>query len=521
MPLIRFLGASLMRRALIPLILIMAFIVMAVAFLVAQGSVTEARNTLEEKARLTAGIAALGLQEPLWNLSPDLAEATLRALAEDPDFVSVIVRDDDGKVFAKFGTDAKSELVSAIREITREDRGKVKKIGTVELALSPARSELAATTEALRILIGGVIVLLVVTGFLYAVLRSVIHPISRMTTAMSRLSQGQLETAVPAIDRADEVGAIARAVQVFKDNAVAKLRLENEQAEAAQRTEQEKRRTMHELASGFERAVGSVVSMVLTETTGMEEQAQEMTRAADRTDELANVVASATEQTSINVQTVAAASEQLAGSIDEISRRVTDSSRIVGEAVGLTRQANERVTGLADAVEKIGAVVGLINSIAGQTNLLALNATIEAARAGEAGKGFAVVASEVKALANQTGRATEDIAAQVAAIQSVTASAVDEIKSVAQVIERVDGIATSIASAVEEQGAATKEISRNVQQAASSTQNVATNIAGVTSAAGQSGKTAWAVHETARRLSLQGSLLNDEVTKFLASVRTA
>jgi methyl-accepting chemotaxis protein len=519
MLLIRFFAASLMRRALAPLIVIMALIAMAVTFAVAQANVTEARRALEEKARLTAGVAALGLQEPLWNLSPDLAEGTLRTLAEDPDFMSVVVRGDDGKVFASQGAQNPAGAVSAVREITRADRGKIKTIGTVELALSPARSQAAATEQALWTLTAGAVVLLCVTGILYLILKSIIRPISRMTEAMSRLSRGELGTAIPATERTDEVGAIARAVQVFKENALDKQRLEAEQAEAALVSEHEKRRTMQQLADGFERAVGGVVGAVISATADMEGQAQEMTRAANRTDELASAVANRTEQTSSNVQTVAAASEELTGSIDEISRQVLDSSRISSEAVDLARKADQKVASLAEAVEKIGAVVELINSIAGQTNLLALNATIEAARAGEAGKGFAVVASEVKALANQTARATGEIAAQVASIQSVTAEAVSEINGVAAVIERVNEIATTIASAVEEQGAATKEISRNVQQAANGTQEVAVHIAGVTEAASLSEKTAWTVLESSRELSMQASTLNDEVAAFLKRVR--
>lgn len=519
MLLIRFFTASLMRRALAPLIVIMAIIAMAVTLLVAQANMTEARRVLEEKARLTAGIAALGLQEHLWNLSPDLAEGTLHTLAEDPDFMSVVVRSDDGKVFASQGEENPTGAVSAVREITRADRGKIKMIGTVELALSPARSQAAAAEQALWTLTAGAMVLLGVTGILYLIVKSIIRPISRMTEAMSRLSQGELGTMIPATERIDEVGAIARAVQVFKENALDKQRLEMEQAEAALRSEHEKRHTMRQLADGFERAVGGVVGAVISATADMERQAQEMTRAANRTDELAKAVGARTEETSTNVETVAAASEELTGSIDEISRQVLNSSRISSEAVNLARKADRKIAGLAEAVEKIGAVVGLINSIAGQTNLLALNATIEAARAGEAGKGFAVVATEVKALASQTAKATDEIAAQVASIQSVTAEAVSEINGVATVIERVNEIATTIASAVEEQGAATKEISRNVQQAANGTQEAAVHIAGVTDAASLSGKTAWTVLEAARELSMQASTLNKEVAVFLDTVR--
>ncbi|WP_207484076.1 methyl-accepting chemotaxis protein [Arenibaculum pallidiluteum] len=521
MPILRYFAANLMRRALAPLVIMLALIAAGLTLLIAEANMTRARQALEEKARLTVAIASESLQEALWNLSPDLAEGTLRALAADPDFLSVLITGEDGTVFARGGSETPGPGLSAKRDITHSEQGTAKRIGAIELWVSSARSEAAARTEALWTLCAGGVVLAMVASFLYLVLRSVIRPISRMTAAMIRLSGGELGTEIPALERTDEVGAMARAVQVFKDNAAAKQRLEAEHEAAARRTEEEKRLAMVALADGFEQAVGSLMDTVMAETSDMELQAQEMTRAADRTNKLAGTVAAATEQTSANVQTVAAASEELSGSIDEISRQVLDSSRIAGEAVGLAHKANDKVASLADTVQKIGAVVELINSIAGQTNLLALNATIEAARAGEAGKGFAVVASEVKALANQTAKATEEIAAQVAAVQSVTREAVTEIHGVAGVIERVNEIATTIASAVEEQGAATKEISRNVQQAAGGTQEVAANIAGVNEAAGESGKAAWAVLETSRKLSMQATTLNEEVSAFLRSVRAA
>ncbi|TWA68662.1 methyl-accepting chemotaxis sensory transducer with Cache sensor [Azospirillum baldaniorum] len=338
---------------------------------------------------------------------------------------------------------------------------------------------------------------------------------------MRSLADGDLSTRFPEAERGDEIGAMAKAVLVFQNNARDKQRLEAEQAASAQRAEEEKHRAMLALAASFEQSIGAVVRTVSDAAATMEERAAEMSRAAAQTDELATSVAAATEQTSANVQTVAAASEELAGSIQEISRQVAESSRIAGEAVTLSGRANDKVGGLAEAVQKIGAVVQLINDIASQTNLLALNATIEAARAGEAGKGFAVVASEVKALANQTAKATEEIAAQVANIQSVTGDAVGEIQGVTQVILRVNEIATSIASAVEEQGAATREISRNVQEAAGGTQEVSANITGVTGAATQSGATARDVLEMSRQLGHQLDTLHREVGGFLQQLRAA
>ncbi|WP_448202858.1 methyl-accepting chemotaxis protein [Azospirillum sp. sgz302134] len=345
--------------------------------------------------------------------------------------------------------------------------------------------------------------------------------IRSLSDRLRALADGDVAVSFPEAGRADEIGAMARAAQVFKTNAEEKARLEADNAAAARRAEEEKRRTLERLAERFEHTVGDVMRAVSHETEALETEAQEMTRAAGQTDRLATAVAEATEQTTLNVQTVAAATEQLSSSVGEIGRQVTDASRIAGEAVTISARATGKITGLAEAVEKIGAVVGLITNIASQTNLLALNATIEAARAGDMGKGFAVVAGEVKHLANQTAQATGEIAAQVADIQTATGEAVGEIESVARVIDRVNEIATIIASAVEEQSAAAQSISRNVQQAAEGTRDVAQNIAGVSGAADQSGKMAYAVLEASRQLAQQSETLNGEIGSFLQTLRAS
>jgi methyl-accepting chemotaxis protein len=364
-------------------------------------------------------------------------------------------------------------------------------------------------------------VLLVVTAAAMVIGRSIHRPITTLSNKMHSLADGDLSITVEEAGRQDEIGTMAEAVQVFKRNAEAKQRLESEQIETKRRADEDKHRAMMQLADDFERKIGGVARKVSNETDMMEGRTQEMVRAAEQTNKLATTVATVTAQTSTNVQTVAAASEELSNSITEISRQVASSSQIAGQAVSLAERANAKIAGLASAVEKVGAVVELIHNIASQTNLLALNATIEAARAGEAGKGFAVVASEVKALANQTAKATEDIETQVTTIQAVTGEAVQEIQGVAQVIERINEVATTIASAVEEQGAATQEISRNVQQAATGTRDVSVNIDQVSSAADQSGKTAYAALEIARELAQEAESLNQEVASFLRSVRAS
>ncbi len=359
--------------------------------------------------------------------------------------------------------------------------------------------------------------LLVAWGFARAITR----PVAAMTGAMGRLAAGDLEIEVPARDNTDEIGAMAKAVQVFKDNALEVRRMEAEQAAQKERSEAEKKEALARMATAFEDGVGGVVKAVAAASTELQSAATSMTGTADQASQRSTAVAAASEQAASNVQTVAAAAEQLASSVSEISRQVAQSTKISGEAVSQANRTNATVEGLAATAQKIGDVVKLISDIAGQTNLLALNATIEAARAGEAGKGFAVVAAEVKSLANQTARATDDIGQQIGAIQSATREAVEAIKTIAGTIGSINEIATTIASAVEEQGAATQEIARNVQQAAAGTKDVSSNIGGVIEAAGETGAAAAQVQSAASELSEQSEALRRQVDTFLATVRAA
>jgi len=351
--------------------------------------------------------------------------------------------------------------------------------------------------------------------------RSITNPLRRIIDVMQALTSGNLAIAVSGIERKDEVGEVARSVEVFKQGLAETERLRQEQEETKKRNEAERRQAMLDLADRFESSVGGVVEGVSSAATELQATAQSMSATAEQTTRQSTVVAAASEETTQNVQTVASATEELSASIGEITSQVNESTRIVGEAVTQANTTNDRVRGLAEAAQKIGDVVRLINDIAGQTNLLALNATIEAARAGEMGKGFAVVASEVKTLATQTARATEEIAAQVRAIQEATNSSAEAIAGITGTINRVSEISTAIASAVEEQGAATQEISRNVQQAAQGTQEVSANIGGVTEAASQTGHAAKQVLESAGELSKNGALLRTQVQEFLRMVRAA
>ncbi len=350
--------------------------------------------------------------------------------------------------------------------------------------------------------------------------RSITRPILSMTSAMHVLAGGDKSIAIPGTERGDEVGEMAAAVQVFKDNMI-----KADQMAAEQQRDQEARNKRAEavarLTTEFDSRVGSVLGAVSAAATEMEATAGTMSSTADQTSHQASAVAAAAEQAAANVQTVASSAEELTASIHEISRQVARSTEIASAAVDKATHTHEQVRGLAEAASKIGEVVNLITDIADQTNLLALNATIEAARAGDAGKGFAVVANEVKNLASQTAKATEEISRQIRAVQQETQEAVEAINEITEVISSMNEIATTIASAVEEQGAATAEIARNVEEAAAGTGEVTSNIVGVNQGAGETGSAAGEVLEASRELSQQADTLKGVVETFLRDVRAA
>ena len=353
------------------------------------------------------------------------------------------------------------------------------------------------------------------------VARSISRPIVRMTEAMTELANGNVKIVPPGVGRKDEVGAMASAVQVFRDNMIEAERLRTEQTEAEKRASGEKRATLHTFATEFQTAVGNVVDLVSSASTELEAAAQTLTKTAGTTQTLSTNVAGASDQASENMQSVAAATEELAASVGGIMRQVQESSKIAADAVRQAQQTDARMSALSKASARIGEAVKIISAIAEQTNLLALNATIEAARAGDAGKGFAVVAAEVKALASQTAKATDEIGQQIAGIQTATQESVAYSQEINTTINRISEISSMIASAIEEQGAAMQGIARNVQQAASRTAQVASNITEVNRGASETGSASAQVLSSAQGLSTESVRLKSEVEKFLAKVRAA
>jgi len=463
------------------------------------------------KARFDVDVAIHQLNDgKVKTLATTLADTTVS--------LDIVNRALSGEVFTRQGEHAGRPVGTAFGPIKSYSG---KPVAVFEIVRDA--SAYAALKHSSTVWLGLMTLAAVILSGLIAVLvgRSLARPIRALEAAMRAITAGDHNLVVPGAERADEIGSMAAAVEVFKDSLAETSRLRNAQEEQRATSEAERRETLNALASRFEEGVGHIVSSVSSSAVDLRSTAESMASTAEEATHQTDLVARVSEDVSRSSQAVAAAIEEMNASINEIAQQVNESTKVTGDAVAQANETNAGVRDLAQAAQRIGDVVKLISEIAAQTNLLALNATIEAARAGDAGRGFAVVASEVKELATQTSKATEEIAAQVAAIQSATRTSVDAIDEITQTIGRVNEIASAIASAVEEQGAATREIASNVSQAAEGTSEVSSNIAGVRDAAHETGVTAGRVVDAAAALSENGETLKQQVQAFLNEVRAA
>jgi len=460
---------------------------------------------------------ALDLPEDIHKLFVEEEPALKAYNRQAENFISIAIQD------AKEGANQSDLLFSDFEKAFETLEGVQSNVSdkVEELGKRIKEQQAAEASSALMQALIGAFFTIVMTLFVPVFSRIVLFsPWEKLIAIMAQLAKGDAGAVVTGAQRGDEIGVMASTVQVFKDSMIEGNRLKEAQEEARRRSA-ERAAKMDALTREFEANVSGVVQAVASQASQLEGSAQSMNATAEETTKQASAVAAASEQSAVNVQTVASATEELSSSIAEISRQVSHSSRIAATAVSEAGKANDMIQGLLGASQKIGEVVALINDIADQTNLLALNATIEAARAGEAGKGFAVVAAEVKNLATQTAKATEEIGAQITGVQEATQDAVKAIGSIGKTINEIDQIATTIASAVQEQGAATQEIARNVEEAAKGTQEVSSNIGGVTHAANGTGAAANKVSVAAGALTGESSKLRNVVEQFLSGIKAA
>jgi methyl-accepting chemotaxis protein len=390
----------------------------------------------------------------------------------------------------------------------------------VDRESAAAADEYNRTSHLLMIVAGVGIILGLTIGFLIGQF-GIATPIRQIVALLQKLAGGDYQVDVVGADRKDEVGDIAQAAMVFKDNGLAKIRLEAEHRETAERTAAQRKADMVQLADQFERSVGAIVEQVASAATEMQATASQLSSSAQETSAQSNSVSAAAELAAANVTSVAGSAEELGASVTEIGRQTEQSSQMTRSAVTEIEAAATTVNELSQAAARIDSIAEMISTIASQTNLLALNATIEAARAGEAGRGFAVVAAEVKELATQTAKATAEISEQLAGIQNSTSNAVQAIQRVTHTVHEIDNTTSAISAAVEQQGAATREIVHAVTQASSGTTEVTSNITGVASAAEQTGAAAHQVQDASAELAQQAEQLRYQVTTFLSNVRAA
>lgn len=459
------------------------------------------------------------------NKALDLPRALARRVAEIEAHVRAY--DEDALATARVALNAPDAFVERYQAFQTRFEDMEERMAALAAEIEKHHAAVSAEADSIAVtanyvLLGAALLALFVSGLSYwFTRRTIVAPLKAMEQGMGELSRGNLMLDIPHLDAEDEVGAMARALQVFKTNAIEMKRMSEQQRESEAAAKRDRHDAMMKLASDFESRVGAIVATVAKSAADLESAARGMAATADTTTSQSSAVANAADAATHAVQTAASAAEELAASVFEIRRQVARSVELAAAAVSDARQTDATVQGLSQASQKIGDVVKMISDIAAQTNLLALNATIEAARAGEAGKGFVVVASEVKSLANQTARATEDISAQIASSQAITEQAVSAIRAIGMRIGEMNDIAAAISGAVEEQGAATNEIANSISSAAGGTAEVNQAIGNVARAATESAAAAAQLQDASSTLSREAERLHSGVDGFLRNVRAA
>jgi len=474
----------------------------------------ERRALFEDRTRQFVQAQADAVMAAVWNVDDAVINQQLQGLERDPELLASRIVDPAGKVLNRHGRGEAAGAIVVSAPIVREKET----LGRLELSFSSAGLERALKADLLRAVLSSVAMLLVVLGIVFAGLRVILRQLERIRAAMTALARGDLGVAIPARERRDEIGDMARAIDVFKQTAVQADELHRRERARAE-TEAQRARTVAAAIQSFDLKVGETLKAAERVTVTLDQTAQSMAGYAEATTERALAVVAAADQAFDNVSQVASATEELTASVAEINQQVTQSASISHSAAADAARADAMVQGLADAASQIGDVVKLISGIAAQTNLLALNATIEAARAGDAGRGFGVVASEVKNLANQTAQATDRISAQVQTVQQATSEAVTVIARIAGVIGQINQISGAISNAIDGQGAAIREIARNAGEAATGTREVAGHIKNVGAAADQNRAAAGEVLSASSAVGQGLGNLRHDVTNFLEIFR--
>ncbi len=511
---------SLFRKALGLMAVTLSLFIGTVLILVIRADIQVQRHELQTKADLVARLQAAALAPVLWDENEPAAVATVKGGETDEAFQAAWVTDAHGKTTIKVGEPiAPAESIVGRSNIVMSDRGKTQALGTLMVQYHLGEIERRQVSKIVDgLLIGsGLLAGVLLTVFL--ILRMILEPLQSMTVAMRDLAGGHLNVSIPAFGRRDEVGQMAAAVSIFKENALKVRELEQERAESVRRAHQQKLADMDRVVDTFRTKVGSAITTLGQSAHLMKDTAEAMSGSVSEANRLSTLVASASNTASESVQVVAASAQELSTSVQEISSQAAASSQLASAGVSDMASANEQIATLAHAVDGISQVVKLINDIAERTNLLALNATIEASRAGDAGRGFAVVATEVKSLANQTARATSQIISQIGLVQSGTQSAITAIGAIQQVIDGLEQRATQIAAAVEQQGAATQEIAGSADRAASGTRDVSTNIVCVMDTVGETGEAAHRVLEAANDVTNQTAVVNAAIEQFIMEIK--